>query len=551
VNLGVGDPFNCSHNFTDANLVGCYKWNSETTLKLFREEFDDRGLCIRVEWEALSFSSMLEDCIDIATNFGMWYGGHSNSRFLHLGKEEVPLSSFLPGDKFGQLAERFWISSNNTGVTASYDFPLHLRVVAGSSPKLCLSSWYGYHPGDFYSRKLHYSICRADSYKELHQQIMKQFFPSFTTKTFNYSAVSKPIYTYDGGDIVNDLDAQEYSYIIFNQSSMLTANKTPSVQGVADNQTGFFISPYVEVADSAMHLETHEWIQSTDLDSPRILNRNSIFYTMLNASSLSNISLPNNSLLQVVDLNIGDLRGQEFYSINETVLTFQPYIHNFITFVTESTSQPVMSSYVSALQNSYIIVNLRPITDIQETVKNVLHSSLVGYHLINFGEIAEVFSADLFTRLLQLTIFSPVVQYSQSVLKWNSDPTVMQSWGLCRDARASLRIEETIETHLAEGKTSPLFTPVWWQNNDEEGYTITDQFIFNDRYLVAPIYNTTSNLRQVFFPCGVWVRINIFDTNAKYDNIVFSQGPETKVFEVNSVDEMLVFQYGEPNEPCT
>jgi len=59
-----------------------------------------------------------------------------------------------------------------------------------------------------------------------------------------------------------------------------------------------------------------------------------------------------------------------------------------------------------------------------------------------------------------------------------------------------------------EGKMSLLVAPLWLHSevNDSEAFTVGDEFIVGDKYLVAPIITEGARNRDIYLPGGKNVR---------------------------------------------
>jgi alpha-glucosidase len=52
----------------------------------------------------------------------------------------------------------------------------------------------------------------------------------------------------------------------------------------------------------------------------------------------------------------------------------------------------------------------------------------------------------------------------------------------------------------------PIVKPLFFRNpEDENTYTIADQFLLGDKFLVAPVTTENANSRDIYLPQGSWV----------------------------------------------
>ncbi|XP_067935220.1 SITS-binding protein-like isoform X2 [Watersipora subatra] len=542
VNISPGLPNNC----TKSQASSCYRWHDVSEVIFTSHNLDNESFCLDVQWTSDSYNPMLEDCIDInPQNYGYWYGGHINRRTLSLGKDDINFTMYLPGEKFGHMAERLWLSTSGMAIVANHDFPLHLRVDAARK-RLCLSSWYGYQVG---RRKLSYSVCRANDYNAVRKLVLDKYYQAFTQKNITSSTLlDKPLYSVDGkADLQELLDRNISSSYIIDKS--LDRN---IMDDLTLNQPvyGLRVSPYTSILKPFWG---NIWLASTDMDVPRLFNLNGIPHLLLNASipnlTASVSKLDTNAsqdvLLFATNLASGDIRGQEYYAFNESTDTFQPFVTKVLSLVTSANPRSIMSSVVSANQKHPIVTYLEPTEDIGDRIRRILHSSMLGYNFINAGEIPGSLSDEQLIRILQLSIFLPVTHISSSAAKQMTKPEVAEAWETCIAARKKLRSVSAIVEHVEQGdKLYPLYAPIWWRNDrlSENHFDLVDQFIFDDQYLVAPIINASATKREVVFPPGEWYRqpipkdLELFES---YRN--FYKGNQKLEFEV-AIGEMLVFK---------
>ena len=135
-------------------------------------------------------------------------------------------------------------------------------------------------------------------------------------------------------------------------------------------------------------------------------------------------------------------------------------------------------------------------------------------------------SAELFSRWLELGAFTPFFR-THSVI--NSKPR--EPWAFCSED-ASTSGEDScsytkINREIIERRYELLpeiYTAFWSANQnglpivkplylnfsgDEEAYTVSDEFLFGDNLLVAPVFDSGAVSRKVYFPEGVWD--NLYD----------------------------------------
>ena len=149
-------------------------------------------------------------------------------------------------------------------------------------------------------------------------------------------------------------------------------------------------------------------------------------------------------------------------------------------------------------------------------------------------------------RLMQLSIFLPIIQFSDSVLDYFNDPQVKEMWEGCKETRKFWDIETKISQHLLTNPTAPLYTPVWWGSGDEHNPDLRThtEFMFSDLYFVAPIVDVNSTSRVVHFPKGdtvwFWTSNKLGNAAETYTKNVF-KGGDTEEFTNLRMYDLLVF----------
>lgn len=148
-------------------------------------------------------------------------------------------------------------------------------------------------------------------------------------------------------------------------------------------------------------------------------------------------------------------------------------------------------------------------------------------------------SAELYVRWAQLTTFLPVMQFS--ITPWGYGEKVNNHIIELTRLHLFLEFDKFANESLITG--FPIIRPVWWRAvhyNDNDTWTISDQFFIGDMYMVAPILSERENHRTVYFPLGSNYSLVNTTITAKSTGEVFSGGT-SRVFNV-TLYEVLYFQ---------
>lgn len=109
---------------------------------------------------------------------------------------------------------------------------------------------------------------------------------------------------------------------------------------------------------------------------------------------------------------------------------------------------------------------------------------------------------ELFIRWSQLTAFLPAMQFSIS--PWQYDDEVVQIAKYYVELHETVAYAELVESFqkYVDGKSGiGAIRPLWWiAPSDKMTYTIDDQFLVGDKYLVAPIVENATRSRDIYLP---------------------------------------------------
>lgn len=144
-----------------------------------------------------------------------------------------------------------------------------------------------------------------------------------------------------------------------------------------------------------------------------------------------------------------------------------------------------------------------------------------GWDLAGFS--GEIPTAELFIRGTQMAAFCPIMQYhAESKAEFNQDRTPWNIAERNKDKRALeyykyyAHIRMNILPYIyAEAKKCcqtglPLMRALIFDYMDDENiYDITDQYLFGDNLLIAPIVEEGAENRNIYLPEGKW--IDFFD----------------------------------------
>jgi alpha-glucosidase (family GH31 glycosyl hydrolase) len=110
---------------------------------------------------------------------------------------------------------------------------------------------------------------------------------------------------------------------------------------------------------------------------------------------------------------------------------------------------------------------------------------------------------ELTVRWTQAAAFMPMMQFSYAPWRLPAEPA-----SICRRYAELHRELGPYIWELARQATrdgTPMVRPLFFRNpEDPATYTISDQFLLGDRYLVAPVLVKGKTSRNVYLPAGIW-----------------------------------------------
>ena len=115
---------------------------------------------------------------------------------------------------------------------------------------------------------------------------------------------------------------------------------------------------------------------------------------------------------------------------------------------------------------------------------------------------------ELYIRWLELSAFLPCMQFSIS--PWQYDKEVVEIAQKFVNIHRTMVYEALVRSasRYVNGEMSLLISPLWMHSEIDEtdAFTISDEFIVGDRYLVAPIITEGARSRDIYLPGGDNVR---------------------------------------------
>ncbi|MEO0336200.1 MAG: TIM-barrel domain-containing protein, partial [Pseudomonadota bacterium] len=141
------------------------------------------------------------------------------------------------------------------------------------------------------------------------------------------------------------------------------------------------------------------------------------------------------------------------------------------------------------------------------------HSDIGGYTSISQPIVKNMRTKELLIRWMEMNTYSPVFRTHEGnlpdrSLQVYSNSEIAKQFSFWATEFANL-FEYRKQVILEASKNGwPAVRPLWFEYPDcKTCYEIDDQFLFGDRYLVAPVLKPGQNKRTLYLPKGRWVRL--------------------------------------------
>ncbi len=464
----------------------------------------------------------------------------------------------------GPVIGRYWLNSNGIAIFAPSDRPLFVSINeeedgnrkqdGDRKRRFCLVS---HNLDEFGLQKvketpeMNYTLCVSDDVTAVHRYALNR-----TAHVHNYTAVAPPdedlfrktvwstnqltavtqasLIGYSNNITVNDyshgfliLNSQWEKYLgdlTFNPRLFPDVNET--LKTLKSNfKLTLAVTPYVDTRSEIFnHLieEASVFVPDVGGTVPGLTRYQRDGGTGVTAGVLNTTSdhfverlktLRDRFGIDSVLLNSGVVTGLPYgadhgATATHNVNTFtQAYVSKargvFSTLFTESASQAQVSLPVIAMQP------LPPTWEgLRSVVPKILTLGLLGYPYVLPDAVGGTLhsarpSKDLFTRWLQLNAFLPIMHLS--ILPHSYDTAtadLARKWIRFHVTEITPRVMRTVRD--AASPIEPIVRPVWWiAPQDNQTFTLDDQFLLGDGLLVAPVLCEAGS-RDIYLPEGAW-----------------------------------------------
>ena len=554
--LGVG------RSFLSEVKVNVYTHSMDSTLNITGLP-SKRENCLLVQWTGVSSKEIpLCDCFDIGTGF--WYAAYEHSHPhwpINVSDQDSSLSSpFLPHDylyddnSFGPILHPLWLNTNGAGIIVDEGVQLHVSM---NETQLCLIAQpfeLDCVPDALDHTFLNYTVCLFDTIAQTAQYFLGEsgLIPR-PAMTPDAAVFQKPIWS-TWAEFKTSITTEKLSNFCsniskhnFNVSQLeiddgyslhygeLSFNADVSASDLANTPCQNFnitawVHPFVNYDASNFEQGLSDGIF---LPGRSLIEGNSVslvkwwqgYGAVLNFFNATAAKQHANALLRFrKNFNLSSFKfdGGEYTFFPKCVYIEGlrhpgEFTKAYIKFVG---SQPYLGhaevGYFTQDQSIFTRLLERnstwsPVNGLQSILDTVLSVGLGGYIFIIPSVIGGTVSAlnsnttkpslELYIRWCQLSAFLPVMHFSTT--PWGYGDHVSEHVNMLTQLHYLLDFHNIVEESLKKG--FPVIRPLWWRAleiNDEQTWTISDQFYIGDRYMVAPILKPGQYSRTVYFPLG-------------------------------------------------
>ncbi|CAK8688185.1 myogenesis-regulating glycosidase-like [Clavelina lepadiformis] len=517
--------------------------------------------CYETTWSSTTDDVAPVDCFPMSD---YWFGGaEMYYQHWPVNSWDKFMSFYLSGDmfedaqQFGSVLERYWLSSSGVALYVPPDVPLHLSI---ENQRICFKGAYG----DPYKIRneallthwLKYTACFGDSPQVTHDFMFKKYFKRPNALP-DLRMMKSPIWSSWARYKVNI----NQSTILQYANEILEYNFTNSQIEIDD---GYEVRYGDHTFDPVKFPNASEMIQTlhdlgfrvttwvTPFINPRSENYNEgdvNKYFVLNGAGESGRVPWWNGIGSAIDFTdpdacdwysglLDDVRtryGVDSFKFDAGEINYVTVVPNFELFTPMQNLGYYTRHYAECAFRLGYQIEVRSAWDchhlpifvrmmdkdsnwseakgLKSLIPTALTFTLLGYPYVLPDMIGgNAYEAgfhgtplperELFIRWLEITAFLPSMQFSYT--PWQYDDVTIK---LSRDY---VTLHETVvfeelkkasEEYVAGKSGIGPIRPIWWVTYDDvKAFTVDDEFMVGDRYLVAPIVNNGSRSRDVYLP---------------------------------------------------
>ncbi|XP_052781362.1 uncharacterized protein LOC128217936 [Mya arenaria] len=561
------NPTHCYPDYAQILDKTCLKWREHGRLDISHFVVNNTQ-CYNVTWN-MQHGTAPFDCYNIGS--GYWYGPGNRSEsqwpIRHDGfRFTVNRAKHHGSGTFTSAIEYYWISSNGEAVVVDSNYPLEISWNRRRVGAFCIigkDTGDFYHHDDMYLKTFKYTVCNGVNIRDTHSFIRKTYFPTVTAMP------ERSFLQYPHWSTVWDADDfQLNESVIQNVATSLIRNKlncsSLELDGKWESNFGDFtfsqhhfknltnLTTSIKQTNCDMSLNLYPFFSFRSVNFQEGLNKDYFVKdfggsvpallrwehgvgVMLDVSNpiarewyMSKIRtiaekydiktfrfaygtsswIPHKPVFHIDEMNPNQLKQM-----------FSDMVSTLGNSIVESTSQSQHISHLIALPSS--IVETHGQKCLKNIIPDILNLGLMGYPFVmsdgfdvdhdDEDDIARYPSRELYIRWMQLSAFLPAMRYT--IKPWHYDVGVVEISRNLTIFHSTVVMDAIygMQGRILAGE--PVMEPLWWRKRaDDATFTVGDQFVLADTYLVAPIFceavERNEAVRDIYVPGGVWKDVN-------------------------------------------
>lgn len=550
-------PTHCYPNFKDIKDTSCLKWENHGQLDIAYFVENDIQ-CYNISW-SLQSGTNLYDCFDVGDNH--WYGP------VNVSSSEWPIKS---GFTFSiEEAKQFysstlspvlyyWLSSDGKAVVIDSNYSLETSWNKLQADSLCIigkNTDVDLEKKQTQQHTFQYTLCSGSSIIVTHQFIRKKL-SSALDKLPDRTFLTAPQWsTMSESDILNEtivLDVVEsvskhklscssveidghfeskFGELLFNTNIFQNVSNLVEKIKVAGCDVSLNIYPlfyfldglhksYLARDDSKQVPEFLRWqsymkVAMSDISNPAA---GELFQTRIKTIAIQyNITtfrlsygisswMPHNPIFHLN--GIDHIRAKQMISNLKSA--------TIANVLVESSSKGQHITTLVGIPSSVIVQGEH--TCLRNILPDIFTLGLLRYPFVmsdgfaldikseNRNAISP--SRDLFIRWMQLSSFFPAMRYTAK--PWSYDVRVIELSKNLTNFHSQIILDAIFKAEEDIKAGVPIIKALWWDRpEDKNTFTIDDEFMVTDKFLVAPILcecnvDRGTAERSIYIPKGVW-----------------------------------------------
>lgn len=520
----------------------------------FTYEALEHGQRYNISWTVKSREiTKIKDAVSLKG--AHWYGGTTiETLYWPIERWDFGPTPYVTGDLmkgfYGNVQERYWLSSAGIAIYVDYEVPLFLEFDSKNKlMKLIAKYEYPYYNQEV---RLTYSIYKAKDIMAVHEMASRHVFSKPRdipdTKVFQYPiwtswavykwyisqdkmidyATKIKQYGFKASQLeIDDMWSVHYGDFVFNSYKFPDPASMIEALAELDMNVTLWIPPFCDLLSASkkedvwMKGSVTDWLlwwdgigKLLDVSKPEAVN-----WFKMQLRTLRDKYKFHSYKFDAGEANWVPRHVK--YSSPLSSPNEYTRLYNEIAADVDSDNKALEVRAATRTQHLPMFVRLMDKSSawgykngLKTVIPHILQLGLIGYPFVIPDIIGgnvyylDTLDKELYIRWLQASVFMPVLQFS--VPPWNFDEEAINI------TRAMINLHEEYSSliielaHNATRTGHPIIRPLWWcAPRDEVAMTIDSEFLLGDDLLVAPVLERGARSRHIYLPQGTWVRHSV------------------------------------------